>query len=508
MDSPGIAHKRTHDANADDNADANADGIDVNEASPKAGQAKRRRVGDAGHAGPPVLTSLQPGSADAPGPLMALPLELLGEIVGWLGEEHLSCLVRASRPTYNAVQRVQLALPASYHEGSLPLQAKQQRVMTSVNLLERQALYWKDHLERRRGVYVAPAQARGLISEYARGLGERYRHVSVFLDEPGLSQIAAGLASSSGWRHLEIVACTPASAQIAQFLDLIAAGLHSIQPSERRQLSLHIGAALDPPTVEKLTATLSALLAQDTPMDVTGIRIKAALVQPLAGFLNANPCLQRLSFDLRDDTTGDSAGRVLSLLENGVARPGGLILEGLGADMDYSRLAALLVARPSIRALSLAGKIPEETPRYPVLASLLLPGSLAKLGLSQLTLQAEHLAGLAQALAAQTGLHTLKFRCCAFPDGITPLIEGLSANRSIVRMELVDCTIAGNAGNSMVQREVLKALRHNAVVRQLKIGYRDLQSFQEETAELRRHSPQLRVIRYAPFRAGNSAAPQ
>jgi hypothetical protein len=51
-------------------------------------------------------------------------------------------------------------------------------------------------------------------------------------------------------------------------------------------------------------------------------------------------------------------------------------------------------------------------------------------------------------------------------------------------------------------------LRHNAVIRQLKIGYRDLQSFQSEMAELRRHSPQLRVIRYAPFRGGNSATAQ
>jgi hypothetical protein len=176
--------------------------------------------------------------------------------------------------------------------------------------------------------------------------------------------------------------------------------------------------------------------------------------------------------------------------------------------MDYSRLAALLLARPSIKSLALAGKIPEETPGYPVLASLLKSGSLAKLGLSQLTLQAGHLAGLAPVLAAQTGLHTLKFRCCAFPDGIEPLIQGLAVNRSIVRMELVDCTIAGNAGNSTVQREVLRALRHNAVIRQLKIGYRDLQSFQIEMAELRRHSPQLKVIRYAPFRGGRSTMPQ
>ncbi|WP_194714639.1 leucine-rich repeat domain-containing protein [Noviherbaspirillum soli] len=499
MDSSGIALKRTHEVNADD--------VGVNEASPKVGQVKRRRTDEAGQARLPVLTSLHPDGADAPGPLMAVPMELLGEIVGWLTEEHLSCLVRTSRPIYSAVQRLQLALPASYREGGLPLQAKQQRVMTSVNLQERQALDWRDCLERLRGEYVAPAQSRGLISDYARGLGERYRHVSVLLDEPGLSQIAAGLLASNGWRHLEMVACTSASAQIACFLHLIVAGLKSQQPAERRQLSLHIGAALEPVVVEKLTATLSTLLASDTPMDVTGLQIKALMVQPLAQFLRANPCLQRLSLDLRDDTTGDCASRVLSLLEGCAAQPGGLILQGLGAGMDYARLAALLLARPSIKSLSLAGKIPEETPGCPLLASLLHPGSLAKLGLSQLTLRAEHLASLAPVLAAQAGLHTLKFRCCAFPDGIDPLTRGLAANRSIVRMELVDCTIAGNAGNSTVQGEVLKAFRHNAVIRQLKIGYRDLQSFQAEMAELRRDSPQLKVIRYSPFRAGVSATP-
>jgi hypothetical protein len=494
MDSPSIARKRTHDVDAAD--------IEVNEASPKAEQAKRRRLDESGQARPPVLTSLHTGGTDAPAPLIALPVELLDQIIGWLDEEHLSCLVRTSRPVYQAVQRLQLAVPACYREGCLPIEAKQQRVMTSVNLLERQALYWKDHLESRRGVYIAPPQPRGLISEYARGLGERYRHVSVFLDEPGLSQIAAGLVASTGWRHLEMVACTSASAQVAQFLDLIVTGLHGLEPAERRELSLQISAALDPLTVEKLTATLSALVADDTPMDVTGIQIKAALLQPLAGFISANPCLQRLWFDLRDDTTGDCAGQVLGLLENGLARPGGLILQGLGANMDYSRLAALLLARPSIKSLSLSGKIPEEMPSYPVLANLLRPGSLAKLGLSQLTFQAGHLAGLAQTLAAQTGLHTLKFRDCAFPDGIAPLIQGLSANRSIIRMELVDCNIAGNPGNSTAQREVMKALRHNAVIRQLKIGYRDLQSFQSEMAELRRHAPQLKVIRYAPYRGG------
>lgn len=499
MDSSSIARKRTH--------DVNADGIDGNEASPKVGQAKRRRVDEAEQTSAPELTSRHPDSTDAPGPMMALPLELLGEIIGWLDEEHLSSLVRTSRPTYHAVQRLQLALPASYYEGGLRLQAKQQRVMTSVNLLERQALDWRDRLEIMRGTYVAPVQPRGLISDYARGLGERYRHVSVFLDEPGLSQIAAGLIASTGWRHLEMVACTSASAQIACFLHLIVTGLKSQQSSERRQLSLQISAALEPSVVEKLTATLSTLLENDTPMDVTGLQIKASMVQPLAQFLHANPCMQRLSLDLRDDTTGHGASQVLSLLEGCAAQPGGLILQGLGADMDYSRLAALLLARPSIKSLALAGKIPEETPGYPVLASLLHPGSLTKLGLSQLTLSVENLAGLAPVLAAQTGLHTLKFRCCAFPDGIEPLIQGLAANRSIVRMELVDCTIAGNAGNSTVQREVLKALRHNAVIRQLKIGYRDLHSFQAEMVELRRDSPQLKVIRYAPFRAGISATP-
>jgi hypothetical protein len=500
MDSSSIVRKRTH--------DVNADGIDVNEASPRVGQAKRRRIDEAGQTGLPVLASLHLGDTDAAGPLMGLPLELLGEIVGWLDEEHLSSLVRASRPTYHAVQRLQLALPACYLGGCLPLQAKQQRIMTSVNLQERQTLEWRDRLESIRGVYVAPAQARGLISDYARGLGERYRHISVFLDEPGLSQIAAGLIASTGWRHLEMVASTSASAQIGYFLYLIVAGLKNQQPSERRQLSLQISAVLEPLVVKKLTATLATLLASDTPMDVTGMQIKAAMVQPLAQFLLANPCLQRLSLDLRDDTTGHCASQVLSLLESCAAQPGGLILQGLGADMDYSRLAALLLARPSIKSLSLAGKIPEETPGYPVLASLLQPGSLSKLGLSQLTLQAEQMAGLAPVLAAQTGLHTLKFRCCAFPDGIEPLIHGLAANRSIVRMELVDCTIAGNAGNIAVQREVMKALRHNTVIRQLKIGYRDLNSFESEMAELRRHSPQLKVIRYAPFRAGLSAAPQ
>lgn len=500
MDSASIARKRTQ--------DVNADGMDVNEASPKANQAKRRRIDEAGQSSLPALTSRPSDDPDASGPLMALPLELLGQIIDWLDEAHLSSFVRTSRPTYHAVQHLQLALPASYHEGGLRLQAKQQRVMTSVNLLERQALDWRDRLEIMRGTYVAPVQPRGLISDYARGLGERYRHVSVFLDEPGLSQIAAGLIASTGWRHLEMVACTSASAQIACFLHLIVTGLKSQQSSERRQLSLQISAALEPSVVEKLTATLSTLLENDTPMDVTGIQIKAPMVQPLAQFLRANPCLQRLSLDLREDMTGQCASLVLSLLEDCAAQPGGLILQGLGADMDYARLAALLLARPSIKSLSLAGKIPEETPGYPVLSSLLRPGSLAKLGLSQLTLQAEHLAGLAPVLAAQTGLHTLKFRCCAFPNGIEPLIQGLAANRSIVRMELVDCTIAGNAGNSTVQREVLKALRHNAVIRQLKIGYRDLQSFQAEMVELRRDSPQLKVIRYAPFRAGVSATPQ
>ena len=121
MDSSSIARKRTH--------DVNADGIDVNEASPKVVQGKRRRIDEAGQASLPVLTSLHLGGAEAPGPLMGLPLELLGEIVGWLDEEHLSSLVRTSRPTYNAVQRLQLALPASYQEGCLPLQAKQQRVI-------------------------------------------------------------------------------------------------------------------------------------------------------------------------------------------------------------------------------------------------------------------------------------------------------------------------------------------------------------------------------------------
>jgi hypothetical protein len=500
MDSSGIARKRAH--------DTDADCLGVNEASPKVGQAKRRRIDEAGQAGQPVLTSLHPGGADAQGPLMSLHLDLLGEIVDWLSEEHLSRLVRTSKPMYSAVQRLQLALPASYREGGLPLQAKQQRIMTSVNLLERQALHWRDRLETLRGVYVAPAQPRGLISDYARGLGERYRHVSVFLDEPGLSQIAAGLVASTGWRHLEMVACTSASNQIACFLDLIVTGLKSQQPAERRQLSLHISAALEPLVVEELTATLSTLLASDTPMDVTGIQIKAPMVQPLAQFLRANPCLQRLSFNLRDDATGDCARQVLSLLGECAAQPGGLILQGLGAGMDYARLAALVLARPSIKSLCLTGKIPEEMASYPVLASLLHPGSLTKLGLSQLTLQAEHLVGLAPVLAAQTGLHTLKFRCCAFPDGIEPLIRGLAANRSIVRMELVDCTIAGNAGNSTVQKEVLRALRHNAVIRQLKIGYRDLQSFQAEMVELRRDTPQLKVIRYAPFRGGVSATPQ
>jgi hypothetical protein len=494
MDSPSIARKCTHDVDAAD--------IEVNEASPKAEQAKRRRLDESGQARPPVLTSLHPGGTDAPAPLMALPVELLGQIIGWLDEEHLSCLVRTSRPVYQAVQRLQLAVPACYREGCLPIEAKQQRVMTSVNLLERQALYWKDHLESRRGVYIAPAQPRGLISEYARGLGERYRHVSVFLDEPGLSQIAAGLNASTGWRHLELVACTSASVRLPQFLDLIVAGLYRLHSAERRELSLNIGADLDPLTTEKLTSTLSTLLANGTPVNVTGIQIKSAMVQPLALFLAANPYWQRLSFDLRNETTGACASQVVGLLENSISQPGGLTLQGLSSDMDYSRLAALLLARPSIKSLSLSGKIPEETPDFPVLANLLHPRSLTKLGLFQMTFQARHLAGLAQALAAQTGLHTLKFRECAFPDGIEPLIQGLSSNGSIVRMTLVDCTIPGNAGNSTAQREVMKALRHNAVIRQLKIGYRDLQSFQSEMAELRRHAPQLKVIRYAPYRGG------
>ena len=500
MDSSSIARKRTH--------DLDAAGIDVNEASPKAEQAKRRRTDEPGQSPPLLLAAPQHGGTDAQGPLMALPAELLGEIIGRLGEEHLSCLVRTSRPVYRAVQRLQLAIPSAYREGCLPVEAKQQRVMTSVNLLERQALCWRDHLERLRGTYIAPSEARGLISDYARGLGERYRHVSVFLDEPGLSQVAAGLNASTGWRHLELVACTSASVQLAQFLDLIAAGACPLQPSERRELSLNIGADLGPLTVEKLTATLSALLSKDSPIDVTGIQIKSAMVPPLAEFLRLNPCWQRLSFDLRNDTTGQCASQVLSLLENCAANPGGLLLQGLCFDMDYARLAALLHARPSIRTLSLSGKIPEETPGYPLLAGLLHPRSLTKLGLSQLTLRSGHLAGLAQALAAQTGLHTLKFRCCAFPDGIEPLIEGLAANRSIVRMELVDSTIAGDTGSSAAQGRVLKALRHNAVIRQLKIGYRDQKSFQAEMAELRKHSPQLTVIRYAPFRGGSSAAPQ
>ena len=500
MDSRSIARKRTH--------DMSADGRDVKEAWPEVGQAKRRRIDEPGQAGPPLLTSLHPNGAEALGPLTALPMEALGEIVRWLSEEHLSCLVRTSKPMYSAVQRLQLALPASYREGGLPLQAKQQRVMTSVNLQQRQTLEWLDTLARLHGVYVAPAQPRGLISDYARGLGERYRHVSVVLDEPGLSQIAAGLVASNGWRHLEVLEYNAASARLACFLNLIIAGLQGQQPAERRQLSLHIGTALEPLVVEELTATLSTLLAGDTPLDVTGIHVKAPMVQPLAPFLRANPGLQRLSVDLRDDATGGCASQVLSLLDAGAARPGGLILQGLGACMDYARLAALVVARPSIKSLCLTGRIPEEMPGYPVLASLLQPGSLTKLGLSGLTLRAEHLFGLAPALAAQTGLHTLKFRCCAFPDGIAPLIQGLAANRSIVRMELVDCTIASNAGHSTAQREVLRALRHNAVIRQLKIGYRDLQGFQAEMVELRRDSPQLEVIRYSPFRGGVSAAPQ
>lgn len=500
MDSRSIARKRIH--------DAGAAGSGANEAPPKAEQGKRRRIDETGQAGMPVLTSLHPASAYAPGPLMALPPELLGEIVGWMGEEHLSRLVRTSWPTYNAVQRLQLALPASYREGCLPLQAKQQRVMTSVNLLERQSLGWRDRLETIRGVYVPPAQPRGLISDYARGLGGRYRHVSVLLDEPGLGEIAAGLVASTGWQHLEVVASTSASAQIAYFIHLIAAGLKSQEPSERRQLSLQVSATLEPLIIEKLKAVLSGLLAGDTPMDVTGMQIKAALVQPLAQFPRTNPCLQHLSLDLRDDTTGHCAGQVLSLLEDCAAQPGGLILQGLGADMDYARLAALVLAKPSIKSLCLAGKIPEETPGYPLLASVLHPGSLTKLGFSSLNLQAEHLAGLAPVLAAQAGLHTLKFRGCGFPGGIAPLIQGLAANRSIVRMELVDCTMAGNAGDSTVQREVLRVLQHNAVIRQLKIGYRDLRSFEAEVVELQRHNPLLKVIRYAPFRGGVGAAPQ
>lgn len=499
MDSAGIARKRTH--------DGQAGGMAAGEAPPAVGQAKRRRIDEAGQTGLPVLTSPGPGDAGGQGPLMALPPDLLGEIAGWMDEEHLSCLVRTSRPMYKAVQHMQLAVPASYRDGGLPLQAKQQRVMTAVNLLERQTLEWRDYLETRQGVYVAPAQPRGLISDYARGLGERYRHVSVLLDEPGLGAIAAGLVASTGWQHLEVMACTSASAQVAYFLRMIVAGLKSQQLSERRQLSLQIGSALEPAIVEKLKDTLSTLLAGDTPMDVTGMQIKAPMVQPLASFLRANPFLQRLSLDLRDDAAGDCANQVLGLLEDGAARPGGLILQGLGANMDYARLAALLAARPSLRSLALAGKIPETMPGYPVLASLLHPGSLAKLGLSKLTLQAGQLAGLAPALAAQTGLHTLKFRCCAFPDGMEPLIRGLAGNRSIIRMELVDCTIAGNAGNGSAQKEVFKALRHNPVIRQLKIGCHDAQSFQAETAELRQTNPQLKVIRYAPFRGGVSAAP-
>lgn len=193
-----------------------------------------------------------------------------------------------------------------------------------------------------------------------------------------------------------------------------AFGAASAQPSDQ--------CALEPLIIEKLEATLSALLASGT-------------------------------------------------------RPGGLILQGLGADMDYARLAALLSSKLCIKSLSLAGKNPEEAPSTP-------------------------------ALAAQAGLHTLKFRCCGFPDGIEPLIQGLAANRSIVRMELVDCAIAGNAGNSEVQGELMKALRRNRVIRQFKTGCRDMARFQSEMAELRRQSPQLKVTRYAPFRGGNSGAPQ
>jgi hypothetical protein len=470
MDIPASAHKRAY-----------AACTEANDALPEQDPAKRRRTAGEG------------GAALPEGPIMSVPADVLDQIIGWLDERHLSCLLRASRPLYSAARRVLLAVPASYFEGRLLRPAKIQRVRTGVALLERQMLDWKDCLEIRRGVYRKPPESRGLICDYARGLGERYRHVCVYLDQPGLCDIAVGLAGSTGWRHLEVRACGSASRHLAVFINVLVTGLQGLASPERREITLHMSAELAPTLLDAIAASMLGLVAEDARCVVSGVRINAAMMEALALPIQSNPHLRHLAVDFQG---GLQTGEGLDMLERCNVGLAGLSMQNLPAAMDYQRLAVVLNARPAIRSLSLYGRPVCMGASALELASCLGPGSLAKLGLYQLRLGAANLAGLGPALAAQAGLHTLKFQGCPFPDGIGPLVQGLAGNRSIVRMELTDCDIGGDPKDGSLQNAVLQALRHSPAIREIKIDGPDLPAFRQQVAELGRHCPGLRVIRH------------
>lgn len=494
MDYQITGRKRALDAGSDDNA-----------ASPHNERARRRRTGEAGQDIPPRLFSDADEPAAPASLLMELPAELLDRIIDLLAEEHLSCLLRASQPLYRAVQRVQQAVPASYIGGCLYVQAKEQRAQTAVNLRLRQLL------EARVGVETAgealsgvPCQRPGSLSEYAHGLGQRYRHIAVFMDGPGLQYIAAGLNSSTGWGHLELISTAPGASELVPFLDLLRVGLRNAAPAQQRELSLFLGGGTALAVLVALASSLQPLLAQDAALKVTGMHLSSDMILPLAAFLQSNANLQRLTLDMKD---GRQSARCLALLENCGIQPASLILRNIPPDMDYPRLGAALRAKPAIRMLCLHGAPVCSPAKGLALASHLADPALRKLGLYRLRLDAASLAGLDTALAGQTGLHTLKFVDCAFPDGVAPLVAGLAANRGIVRLALTDCTVA-DANDGKAQVAVLQALRHNPAIRQVKIDRLHSQAFWHAVAELRKHCPDMQFIFFDPERCGGRPAQQ
>lgn len=486
--------KRALDAGRDDNA-----------ASPHNERAQRRRTGEAGQDILPRLSSGADGPAAPASLLMALPAELLDRIIDLLAEEHLSCLLRASQPLYRAVQRVQQAVPASYIGGCLYVQAKEQRAQTAVNLRLRQLLDARVGVDRPGDALSAvPGRQPGSLSDYAHGLGQRYRHMAVFVDGPGLQHIAAGLNSSTGWGHLELISTAPGPGELAPFLELLKVGLRNAAPAQQRELSLFLGGTTSLPALNALASSLEPLLAQDAALKVTGMHLSSDMIEPLAAFLQANVDLQRLTLDLKD---GRQSARGLALLENCSVQPASLTLRNLPSGMDYPRLSAILRAKLEIRTLCLHGKPLCSPAKGLVLAGQLSNPALRKLGLYRLRLDAANLAGLDTALAGQTGLHTLKFIDCAFPDGVAPLIAGLAANRGIVRLALTDCTI-GEANDGKAQVAVLQALRHNPAIRQVKIDRLHSQAFWHAVAELRQHCPGMQFIPFDPERCGGRPAQQ
>lgn len=455
---------------------------------------RRRRVGEAECAVAPRLYAVDAAETQPEGWLMSLPAELLDRIAALLSEEHLSCLLRASQPLYQAVQRSLQAVPASYVQGCLYRQAKWQRAETAVNLRSRQLLDARNGACRLATMH--PAQRPGSLADYARGFGKRYPHVSALVDGPAARDIAIGLGSSAGWRHLELIAAAPRAGELPPFLDVLAAGLRAAAPAPRRELSLMLGGANSLADLAALASFLEPMTAQDALLKVSGMHLSAHMIAPLAAFFHANAGLQRLVLDLGD---GRQTACALALLEHGNVQPAALVLRNVPSAMDYPRLSAALRARPALGCLCVHGKPTHARAVGLILADLLSGQGLRKLGLYRLRLDAANLAGLEQALAGATGLHTLKFVDCLFPDGLGPLIKGLAANRGIVRLALNDC-LTGDANDGKAQIDVLAALHDNPALRQLRIDRYRSQAFWHAVAGLRQRRPELQYIFYDPDR--------